>query len=260
MDNQRYYVRNGALSYELDQEHTDHGLTHTEMQQISLSLEGVRNAVHLCCGAGRHVAAFERVGIPSIGIDISPDLLKMGRTGMGDGSPKALCMVLGDALIAPIRNHSADCVTLLGNSICLFSERQCEQMLSEVERILVSKGVFIMDLPDPAYLHEQCTAPKKTSQTISTQTLGDIHWTWIRHADPVKHLLVSEEFIRAKESRDKGLTRRLRFEFRLYDPEQACSLTKAHNMHTERVFQCEDTSGRYKGMLRKRTFLIMRTL
>ncbi len=259
MDNQGYYIRNGALSYELDQEHTDNCLTDLEMRQISGSLHGMRNAVHLCCGAGRHVAAFEELGIPSIGIDISPELLKMGKERIRQQLfVRSPCLVLADAALIPIKDHSVECVTLLGNSLCLFPKDQCVLILAEIDRILASKGLFIVDLPDPEYLNTFGTRAKETTQIIATNTLGEIQWTWIRQADPGRRLLVSQEFVRLPEDAGQEQTKNLRFEFYLYAPEQACSMSEAYGMNPERIFECEDASGRYKGMLRKRVFVLLR--
>ena len=140
MDNQRYYVRNGALSYELDQEHTDGDLTALEMDLIADSLDGIRGAVHLCCGAGRHVAAFERRGIPSVGMDISPVLLKRARENT---SPPG-CLVQGNALSVPLKSGSTDCVTLLGNSLCLFPAGSGKRIFEEVHRIQITRGLCIL--------------------------------------------------------------------------------------------------------------------
>lgn len=261
MDNQGYYIHNGALSYELDQEHTDYQLTDSEMRQIAKSLNGVQTAVHLCCGAGRHVAAFENLGITSIGIDISPDLLRRGWERMREGFTPKPCLVQGDVLLSPLRDRSTDCATLLGNSLCLFPKQQCGQILSEVKRILIPGGIFILDLPDPAYLGKQRDSAKKTSQTIRTKTHGEIEWTWIRHADPKKRLLISEEFVHLKNGFEGNCqTRKLRFEFHLYEPEQACSMSENYGMRIERTFECEDVSSSYKGMLRKRSFLVLRSV
>ncbi len=254
MDNQRYYVRNGALSYELDQEHTDGDLTALEMDLLAGPLDGVRGAVHLCCGAGRHVTAFEERGIPSVGMDISPALLK--RAQENTGLPGRL--VRGDALFVPLRSGSTDCVTLLGNSLCLFPADRCKGIFEEVRRILIPRGLFILDVPDPSYWASQLHGAGKTTQTIHTHTLGTIHWTWTRRTDPTRRLVVSEEFLRFRDDPTQP-ARRLRFEFRVYDPEEACSLSEGCGMRPERRFPCEDPSGRYKGMLRKRQLLVFRS-
>lgn len=254
MDNQRYYVRNGALSYELDQEHTDRDLTALEMDLIADSLDGIRGAVHLCCGAGRHVAAFEQLGIPSVGMDISPVLLK--RAQENAGHPARLVRM--DTLSLPLKDRSTDCVTLLGNSLCLFPKGSGKRIFEEVRRILIPRGLFILDVPDPSYWESQARGTQKTSQTIRTHTHGKIQWTWIRRSDRKRRLLVSEELLRFHDDA-KRHARKLRFEFRLYHPEEACSMSESCGMQRERMFPCEDTSGRYRGMLRKRQLLLLRT-
>ncbi|MGD8386221.1 MAG: class I SAM-dependent methyltransferase [Desulfobacteraceae bacterium] len=260
MDNQGYYIRYGALSYELDQEHTDHGLTDTEMRLLTECLDGVRNAVHLCCGAGRHVAAFENVGIASCGIDISPELIQKGRESVIPRQPtgQGPRLVLGDVVSLPFKARTTDCVTLLGNSLCLFPEHLCAEILAEVARILVSEGLFIIDLPDPAYLQAHQKGTTSTSQTIHTQTLGVVQWTWVRHAYPERCMMVSEEYVQPLRD-EKPLTKTLRFEFHLYEPQKACVMSETFGLHLERVLECEDLSGRYKGMLRKRNFLLLRS-
>ncbi|MBW2102609.1 MAG: class I SAM-dependent methyltransferase [Deltaproteobacteria bacterium] len=97
-----YYIRGGHLSFELDSEHTDGELTAAEMAILAPWLDGVRNAFHLCCGAGRHVRAFARKGILSLGLDISPYLLGRGLEEIRtEGLETHSAVLRADALAIP---------------------------------------------------------------------------------------------------------------------------------------------------------------
>lgn len=259
MDNQNYYSRNGDLSYELDREHTDRELTYNEMILLSEHLEGVRTAVHLCCGAGRHVVAFRKMGISSVGIDISRHLLNHGVDNMKSLFNSSFTVFAeGDILDSPIKDNCSDCVTLMGNSLCLIPKNKWPCVFCEVDRMLQPNGIFVMDLPDPAFLKGDSLTASKTSQILDTKKLGKVRWEWIRHLNETENVLISEETIHFCGCHDASQPIRLIFELSLNTPKDVCSVAESYRLHPEREFFCVDNSGRYKGMLRKRVFYIFR--
>jgi len=258
MDNQDYYVRNGDLSYEVDGEHTDAGLTNAEMGLLSGHLCGVRRAAHLCCGAGRHVAAFRRLGIFSVGIDISERLIRRGlRDQETRPGAQPSMLVVGDVKCLPLKDRTFDCVTLLGNSLCLFSKTQCPDIFAQAGRLLSLDGLFVLDLPDADCVRAGMKAPSRTSQTVPTKSFGQVEWEWIRHLNGEKGILISQETIQFRGAAPRGGTeRRLRFDLSLYDPRDICSLAREHRFRPVLELCCQDPTGRYKGMLKKRVMLL----
>jgi hypothetical protein len=151
-----------------------------------------------------------------------------------------------------------DCVTLLGNSLCLFPGEECEDIFHEAGRMLSAKGIFIIDLPDPSYIGVEPGETSKTSQTFNTKTLGEVKWEWVRYTNGEKKNLYSQETIHFCENKISRRTRRLTFKLTLHSPEEVRVFADACRLYPEKEFICLDTSGRYKGLLRKRTIFILR--
>jgi len=256
-----YYILDGALSYEVDGEHTDMELTMAEMEILRSHLSTVRNSVHLCCGAGRHVSAFGGMNVYSVGMDISPYLIAQGQKNI---IKKKLAdyayMILGEATETPFSLHSIDCVTLLGNSISLFSNEKSVELLKEIKRILRSNGIFILDIPHPSYAASNLVKNYEISRSIKTNTLGKVSWTWSRKMDSCKKILTSQERISYIDEKGCQKVKNLLFKFCLYDPLEICSM--ASNVGLELIKQIEfnDISGCYLGMLKKRIFFILKAV
>ncbi len=254
MDLRQYYLKEGELSYELDCEHTDEALTRIELELLAPWLQGLKKAVHLCCGAGRHVLAFAGMGVPSIGLDISPYLVRKGAQA-SDGCGG---LALADVCAAPIRSGTADCVTLLGNSLALFPEPQGRLVLMEASRILCPSGVLFLDLPHPDYFLSTTDRPRFLKRSFVTKTLGPVEWTWLRSTDPLSRTLTSCEAITFTNSQNQQETRELSFTFNIHTPEKACTMASPAGLSPIHRLECTDTTGTYKGMLRRRVLLILR--
>ncbi len=259
MDTREYYIKEGNLSYEVDEEHTDEELTKAEMELLSTHLSGIRNAVHLCCGAGRHVSAFGNLGIFSVGVDISPYLLAAGRLNiMGLNVSNSSCLVLGDASTTPIISQGADCVTLLGNSFTLFTENEVRNVLTEIRRILRSGGIFIFDIPDKKYVEANLLQGNEISRFIKTKSLGEVNWTWKRQLNKKKCTLTSRETLTFTDENERPRVKKITFVCNLYDPQKTSSMASKSGLKPIKRIEYHDTSGRYKGMMVRRIFLIMK--
>ena len=254
-----YYIRDGNLSYEVDGEHTDRELTKAEMELLHNHLSGIRNSVHFCCGAGRHVSAFASLNIFSVGVDISPYLVARGNRNIRRQKLSGrACLVLGEATAAPIRLQSTDCVTLLGNSFSLFAREDGRILLGEIIRILRSNGILILDMPYTDHVEATLGHGHEISRRIKTKHFGEVNLTWIRRLDAESHTLISQEIYTFTDENECRQVRKLIFGFRLYDPREICSMASDVGLRLIRQTEYNDSSGRYQGMLQRRIFLILR--
>ncbi len=256
-----YYILDGDLSYEVDGEHTDTELTMAEMEILHTHLSTVRNSVHLCCGAGRHVSAFGSMNVYSVGMDISPYLIAQGQKNIIKKNwADYAYLILGEVTETPFRLHSIDCVTLLGNSFSLFSNEKSVELLKEIKRILCSNGIFILDIPHPSYAASNLVKNYEISRRVKTNTLGEVSWTWTRKIDSCGKTLTSQERISYIDENGCQKVKNLLFKFFLYDPFEICSMTSDAGLELIKRVEFNDTSGRYHGMLRKRIFFILKAV
>ena len=254
-----YYIQDGKLSYELDGEHTDVGLTKAEMELIYGHLAGVRNAVHLCCGAGRHVSAFGNLGIFSVGVDVSPYLVAEGSKTIRSLNPIGSChLVLGDVTATPIMSKSADCATLLGNSFIFFSEKRGITLLREVKRILRPDGIFILDIPHPRYVEVNLAQGGEISKRMKSKSFGEVDLAWVRELDGKRQTLISRETLTFMDGNGRRQVKSRTFRFRLYDPRKTCAMASTVGLRLINRTEYHDVSGRYQGMLKSRIFLILK--
>ena len=254
-----YYIQNGKLSYELDGEHTDVDLTKAEMELIYSHLSGVRNAVHLCCGAGRHVSAFGNLGIFSVGVDVSPYLVAEGSKNIRRLNLNGCCrLVFGEVTATPIMSQSTDCVTLLGNSFTFFSEKEGITLLGEVRRILRPNGIFILDIPHPRYMEVNLAQGREISKRVKCKGFGEVNLAWVRKLDGERQTLISQETLTFMGENGCRQVKNLTFRFHLYDPRKTCAMASTAGLRLINQAECHDASGRYQGMLKSRIFLILK--
>ncbi|KPK82126.1 MAG: hypothetical protein AMS25_03550 [Gemmatimonas sp. SM23_52] len=95
----------------------------------------------LACGAGRHMAEFERRGLRVIGLDLSGTLLQEARS-----RDTGLLLVQGDMRYLPFADASFQVVVNFFTSFGYFAEpEQDAQVLMEIRRILQPGGCFALD-------------------------------------------------------------------------------------------------------------------
>ncbi len=252
-----YYTAFGALSLELDREHTDDALTEAEMALLSAYLPRMKRCLHLCCGAGRHVAAFAHRGIASIGLDISLDLLAYGRIHIvQEATPKWL-MVQGDAATPPIRSGVVDSVTLIGNSIALFSEERVRLVFAAVHRLLPTGGMFILDIPDATHVLSNLDQGSRTVVSEPTASFGTVHIEKERTTDAASRTLFSHERWSFEHPTEGPKVIDNRISFRLYRSEDITASAAANGFRVAVRKPLEDHSGRYAGMLKQREFFFL---
>lgn len=109
----------------------------------------------LCCGQGRHCIEFARRGFRSVaGLDQSRFLVWLARRrsrreGLNIGFEQ------GDIRTFRPSPGSFDCVTILGNSFGYFEDSEDDAaVLGAVREMLSENGVFVLDIPDGAWVRE----------------------------------------------------------------------------------------------------------
>lgn len=257
MSNDAYYKIDGALSYELDAEHTDSDLTRDEKQILDPFILGSKRVLHLCCGAGRHVFAFSGKDTFSMGIDISPFLIQQARKELKTkGWAYENAFIQGNILDLPLASNSVDGITLLGNSFTLFSRDKAHHLLKEVNRVRDSDGLFAMDIPTSG--GQELVQKLKVFQDIAVNNFGkgDLHWE--RFFDPKRKIVTSIETFKYQNGCGSPGIVKHRICFQLYSVAEICSLLKENNMELFKSFTHTDCSGKYKGMLKNRRILIFK--
>ncbi|UCC48396.1 MAG: class I SAM-dependent methyltransferase [Gemmatimonadota bacterium] len=95
----------------------------------------------LACGAGRHMAEFERRGLRAIGLDLSGTLLQQARS-----RHVGLLLVQGDMRHLPFADRSFELVVNFFTSFGYFAEPEEDaRVLAEIHRILRPGGCFALD-------------------------------------------------------------------------------------------------------------------
>jgi SAM-dependent methyltransferase len=127
-------------------EHRDH---HEAREVVTLIAERMGDAVDapvldLACGAGRHQRTLGERGWWTVGLDLSPSLLRAAR-----GEDRTAPLVRADMRELPFAGRSFALVVNLFTSFGYFREdAQHLRVLTEVARVLQPGGWFVLD-----YLH-----------------------------------------------------------------------------------------------------------
>ena len=115
--------------------------------------EGVhpRSAVDLACGTGSVTQLLARQGIPTIGVDLSEDMLTQAqlKTADMDNPPRFICQSL-DKLKLYKAVDLAVCALVSLDYIT--DPRQCRQAIHRIFRALNPGGLFIFDVNTPEKL------------------------------------------------------------------------------------------------------------
>ena len=127
----------------------------------------------LCCGAGRHSRALSAAGFKVVGIDLSADLLFMGRRRPAPAtSPFYL---RGDMRRLPLKSESVDHVVNLFTSFGYFStDRQNEQSLLEAVRVLRPGGRLVLDFFNVTYVRKNLIA--ESERDVDGECITERRW------------------------------------------------------------------------------------
>ena len=206
------------------------------------------------------MVAFGKLGIFSVGVDMSPHLVAAGNNEIRKNNllSKAY-LVIGNAVAIPMSPGIFDCVTILGNTFSLLEREEGRLLLAEAKRLLCSNGVVIMDIP--AAHHAVASLPPgrcETCRKIKTESLGEVEVIWIRELDLGSKSIRSRETYTFLDGKARKQVKSVTFAFRLYDPEEIMVMASQMGLQAARLMEYTDDSGRYVGMLRRRLFLILK--
>jgi SAM-dependent methyltransferase len=111
----------------------------------------------LACGDGRHLAAFAKLGIDGVGVDLSDALLVRARA-------RGCRIVRADLRALPFATASFDHATSFFTSFGYFeSEAENLRALGEAARVLRPRGRLLLDVPDRDHL-ERGLVPRSEFQ------------------------------------------------------------------------------------------------
>ncbi len=121
------------------------------LQALDLSKDD--HILDLCCGQGRHSLELASRGFPHIsGVDRSRYLIRLARKRARQRGLK-VTFAQGDARKTRVAESSRDCVMLMGNSFGYFEREEDDiKVLSEIKRILKSRGKLLLDLVDGVWM------------------------------------------------------------------------------------------------------------
>ena len=115
--------------------------------------EGVhpRSAVDLACGTGSVTQLLARQGIPTIGVDLSEDMLTQAqlKTADMDNPPRFICQSLDKLKLYKAVDLA---VCALDSLDYITDPRQCRQAIHRIFRALNPGGLFIFDVNTPEKL------------------------------------------------------------------------------------------------------------
>ena len=115
--------------------------------------EGVhhRSAVDLACGTGSVTQLLARQGIPTIGVDLSEDMLTQSqlKTADMDNPPRFICQSLDKLKLYKAVDLA---VCALDSLDYITDPRQCRQAIHRIFRALNPGGLFIFDVNTPEKL------------------------------------------------------------------------------------------------------------
>ena len=115
--------------------------------------EGVhpRSAVDLACGTGSVTQLLARQGIPTIGVDLSEDMLTQAqlKTADMDNPPQFICQSLDKLKLYKAVDLA---VCALDSLDYITDPRQCRQAIHRIFRALNPGGLFIFDVNTPEKL------------------------------------------------------------------------------------------------------------
>ena len=141
-----------AASYDRLTNDVDYRATVDFYRQI-LAREGVspRSAVDLACGTGSVTAILAEMGIPTVGVDLSEEMLTVAQQKTMDLTPRPYfsCQPL-QKLRLP---RGVDLAVCALDSLDYITEVEaCREAIARVYRVLNPGGVFIFDVNTPEKL------------------------------------------------------------------------------------------------------------
>jgi SAM-dependent methyltransferase len=181
----------GAMG-EIWAEIADESQTQRQIQFLKTQLIPGGCVLDVACGSGRHTIALSASGFDVVGLDISADLLDIAK------KRGARALVRGDMRFLPFKVGAFAAAVNMDNSFgYLPTEKEDEQSLAEVKRVLKAGGLFVLDLfnreklsikygakdaSPKLYEYPSFTMHQERTVSLDGGWLCD-HWTIKRRAD-----------------------------------------------------------------------------
>ena len=119
----------------------DENQTQRQIQFLKAQLNREGCVLDVACGTGRHTIALCKSGFDVVGLDVSVNLLKIAKKH-GDSA-----LVRGDMRFLPFKAEAFTAAVSMDNSFgYLPSEKENQQSLAEVKRVLKIGGLFLLDV------------------------------------------------------------------------------------------------------------------
>ena len=157
-----WYVEAFRAPYLSVYAHRDLAAARTEVE--FLMSEGVRGRVlDLACGFGRHTLALREKGALACGIDLSADLLEhAARTPPYSALRGSLARA--DMRKLPFQNAVFDSLVCLFSSFGYLAPAEDAGVLREMARVLVPRGIAVLDLMNPAHVRTSLVESSRTER------------------------------------------------------------------------------------------------
>jgi D-alanine-D-alanine ligase len=176
----------------------------------ALNLEKPWPLLDLCGGQGRHALELSRRGFQDVTVlDYSPVLIDLGRESARKEGLNTL-FVRDDARDTGLPSEKFRAIIVMASSLGYFvDEDQNEKILREAFRLLTSRGLLLLDLPNREYVLDNFT-PQSWHEADK-----DVVVCRQRRLD--NDIIYSREMVISKM---KGLIREATYCTRLYSPEK----------------------------------------
>ncbi|RMH69094.1 MAG: class I SAM-dependent methyltransferase [Gemmatimonadetes bacterium] len=139
------------------------------------------------CGNGRHSLELAKRGYPVIGMDLSPDLLRVAQKAIHKAKLD-VPFVRGDMRQLPFRDQVFSTVLSLFTSFGYFDDDENKGVFLEYARVLQPDGTLILDYLNPSYVIAHLVP-------FDEKHVGKYHVTqrrWVAHHRVEKEITVSD--------------------------------------------------------------------
>lgn len=139
----------------------------------TLALPAGAVLLDLCCGWGRHASLLAARELSVIGLDRSGYHLELARERDPGGS---VAWMVADMRRVPLSAASLDAVINVFTAFGYFDDRENQQVLEEVARVLKPGGRFLLDVINRDYLMSVFRPNDWTEADDGRLTLEERHW------------------------------------------------------------------------------------
>ncbi len=129
----------------------DKSQTARQIRFLSNHIKREEVVLDVACGTGRHLAPLSMAGFDVVGLDVSAKLLRIAK----QRQPSAQ-LVRGNVRFLPFKTDSAAAAISMDTSLgYLPSEKDDQQSLADLHRVLWRGGVLVVDVFNPEHLQRK---------------------------------------------------------------------------------------------------------